>query len=176
MTGRKTLCTPETIKAITDNIILGMSNRDACALSGIDASTFYIWLQRGEAEHNRLQTSPKRAVRPREAPFLNFFNAIKKAIPQRKQSLILQIRMAAREPQHWQAAAWLLERIHPDEFARKDRLDVTWQREAERLGIDVSQEFQQLIEKFADLGDSADDGRRLDGVAEAEAETPHRDR
>ena len=42
MTGRKTLCTPETIKAITDNIILGMSNRDACLLVGIGESLFYV--------------------------------------------------------------------------------------------------------------------------------------
>lgn len=123
MAGRKTDCTPETIKIIADNIAIGLSNKDAATLAGIDESTFYNWINRAEVELNRVAEDNRRKVFKEEQPFVEFFKSIKKAIPRRKQRLVGVIQSAA--PSQWQAAAWLLERLHFDEFGRKDRQDVT---------------------------------------------------
>lgn len=37
---------------------------------------------------------------------------------------VSKIAIAADDPKNWTAAAWWLERRHPDEFGRRDRLDV----------------------------------------------------
>lgn len=83
LTGRRTKCTPETIKAIADNIILGLSNRDACLSVGISEATFYGWMQRGEAELRRIAEFPGYRVRKREQPFVKFLETIRRIIPER---------------------------------------------------------------------------------------------
>ncbi len=97
---------------------MGLSNTDAIALAGIDDSTFYKWLKRGGAEAARLAAHPKAAPRDRETPFVQFFQYIKGAIPRRKMKLLGTIHTATVD--NWTAAAWLLERLHPDEFARRE--------------------------------------------------------
>lgn len=51
---------------------------------------------------------------PTERPFVEFADIIKRAIPRRKLTLLTKIR----SDESWQSAAWLLERIHSDEFSR----------------------------------------------------------
>lgn len=153
MAVRKTRCTPKMAQAIADHIAMGMSTSDAAALAGIHRDTFYRWMKRGARAFKRMQKAPGQEVQAQEAPFLAFYRLVQQAIPRRKQALLAQIQQAAREPQHWQAAAWLLERLHPEEFGRRDRLTLEWRREAERLGIDADAAYQQLVEKFAAMGD-----------------------
>ncbi len=47
MAGRKTKLTPERQRTITDALERGHYARAACALAGIDESTYYRWLERG---------------------------------------------------------------------------------------------------------------------------------
>lgn len=122
MSGRRTACTPELTKEIADLITQGLSNKDACAIVGISQTSYHNWINRAELELERLKESKTR-LRKREKPFIEFLEAIKKAIPDRKKELINRI--ARHSHQYWQAAAWLLERLHPDEFGRRDRMDIT---------------------------------------------------
>jgi hypothetical protein len=119
------LCTPELAKRIGDSISLGLPNKDAAILNGIDEGSFYNWMLRGEKEYNRLIAHPRAKPKEREAPFLEFFKYIKGAIPRRKSSLLSRIHAASADSRTWQAAAWLLERLHPDEFALKTRQEHT---------------------------------------------------
>ena len=157
---RKTACTPELTKEIATNIKMGMSNQDAVNLAGISHTAFYNWLNRGEAELERVAAGSGRKIRKNEQPFVDFVEAIKSAIPARKQILIGRIQRAAQggetitetykkyrkgvvvEERHttktraaeWQAAAWLLERLHYDEFGRRSRVDVyDWRKELKEL-------------------------------------------
>lgn len=153
------------IKKIADNIVLGLSNKDACANAGIAERTFYQWLQRGHAELERVAESGRRKIRKRERPFVQFAQSIKKAVPKRKQILVGRIQQAARggdeytetfrkykqgregkpvlveerfttkiRAPEWTAAAWLLERLHYDEFGRRQRVDVyDWRGEVKAM-------------------------------------------
>ena len=91
-------------KEKTDEIctlLRGGSNRtDACLLSDISYQTFSRWMVESE-----------------------FSEAIKRAEAEFKNKNITIIQKAA--VTSWQAAAWLLERKHQDEFAVKQKLDIT---------------------------------------------------
>jgi hypothetical protein len=43
------------------------------------------------------------------------------------------------------AAAWLLERRHPGEWGRRDRVDFTIRKEAQRLAGELRLDAQQLV-------------------------------
>lgn len=84
----------------------GLVNADiACAL-GISESTFYRWA-------NQPQTKLHRA----------FSEALKKAEARHKAALLTSIRDAALgDSRNWTAAAWLLERKYPQEYAKRERI------------------------------------------------------
>jgi transposase len=145
MSGRNTICTPELIKTVSDNITLGLSNADAAALAGIGESTFYAWRARGEAEIERVDSNPRASIRKEEVPFVEFVEAIKKAVPRRKQVLIGRIQKAAQSDQ-WQAAAWLLERLHNEEFGRRQVVEFKeWKIAAQQAGLQP-EEVEQIFE------------------------------
>lgn len=76
-------------------------------LAGISEPTYYCWLN---------PSDPKHPLTPKQLS--EFSEAIKRAELERKKLLISKIEVASNEA--WQAAAWLLERKHPEEFGRKE--------------------------------------------------------
>ena len=102
----KTLCTPENMDYIEKSVSLGMTNKDALAIAGIDESTFYKWGKRAEKG---------------DEPYFQFFQRIKRARIKGKRSRIERIV----NDSSWQSDAWWLERIYPEEFGKKERLDLT---------------------------------------------------
>ena len=84
----------------------GMSNADICFALGIAEGTFYRWLREDD-------TKLKRALS----------QGLKKAEAEYKETLLQSIMSTAtreKNPQ-WTAAAWLLERKYPDEYAQTTR-------------------------------------------------------
>ena len=84
----------------------GLSNADICAGLGIAEGTFYRWLREDD-------TKLKRALS----------QGLKKAEAEYKGELlesIMETATRAKNPQ-WTAAAWLLERKYPDEYAQTTR-------------------------------------------------------
>lgn len=114
---RKTLCTPELTARIEQSIVAGLSYRDACEVVGISETAFYEWIQRGEAESDRTADGHDSSIT--EQPFVVFADTIKKSIPKRKETLLHKIR----SDESWQSAAWLLERLHPQEFSRHVKVE-----------------------------------------------------
>lgn len=186
--GRRTDCTPEIIKMISDNIKLGLSNRDAVAIAGISRASFYNWYSWGEKELVRITEGRDRKVRKEKQPYVDFYEAIEKAKPLRKQSLIGQIQIAARgsgqvtetrrvfkhndqgqnileeeivtiRPIYpaWQAAAWLLERLHPDEFGRRQTVEIKDWREALPEDANPEEIERQFMELMAMAAAQAED-------------------
>lgn len=135
--GRRTLCTPEIIEEIAKRIAEGSTQKDAAILSGVSESVFYRWMTRGRKELTRLEALgvdgiDREFVTPEELPFLELFEMVNRAIPFRKATLLEKIQFASLDPRNWTAAAWLLERLHPDEFGRKTRLEISrvpWREE-----------------------------------------------
>jgi len=62
---------------------------------------------------------------PTETEYFEFLGAVEKAEGFRVQAALAQIVRAAQDPKHWTAAAWLLERTHPDEYARPIRTEIS---------------------------------------------------
>lgn len=131
MAGRKTLLTPELQRAICDNITAGLNQQDAAELAGVPPSTFYYWLKRGELEQNRLAQAPRAKPRPKETPFLEFLESVKKAQIDFKLTQVKNVEQAA--PQHWQASAWLLERRFPKEYGQQVLVRQQVERELEEV-------------------------------------------
>ena len=136
--GRKSLFTEETQEIFLNAARNGANNDDACVLSGISRDTFYNWQRDNDAKGNG-------------SKYFDFFNALKKARSARKGTLEQLIFKLGTEPQdameveeryngdgeliekkvkrkrvppQWQAIAWILERRYPDEYGRRERIDM----------------------------------------------------
>lgn len=158
--GRRTKCTPDIIKEIGVRIARdGSTAKEAALLAGISESIYYRWLKRGRKEHMRLEAQEieteegkRESANPVELPYLQLFGVVSKAIPLRKALLVKRIRKAGEDPRNWTANAWLLERMHPDEFGRKTRLEIAkvpWQEEVIEV-IRQGISFDIVAEKIGD--------------------------
>lgn len=95
---RRTLCTKEMIKSISDNLTLGLSQEDSSVLAGISETTFYVWQIRGETEiRRRARPKVRKGSRHwnREQIYVEFVEAIQKAIASRKRLHLGRIQKAA---------------------------------------------------------------------------------
>lgn len=97
-------CTDQVIQDAIAMKKNGASNKDIAAYIGVSERTFYRWLNTPTSEKQR-----------------QFSQSIKKAEPEFKAALRSKIIDAAQHGS-WQAAAWMLERLYPDEYGRKDRV------------------------------------------------------
>lgn len=98
----------------------GLPKCDACTAAGITDKTAENWMKRGERFAKKEDRGE--AVPEAEAPFVRFFREAKKAAAMGKAELVDIIRtkaLDAKDPKAWCAAAWLLERMHPQQFGRK---------------------------------------------------------
>ena len=170
MAGRKPKLTKEVQALLIDNISIGLSNEDACALVPIVTSSFYLWLQKGEQEN----------AKPLYSEFLD---AIKKAELNRKKVSLARIYQAGRGgqkvterktvsritengktiieetvveremPPDWKADAWYNERKYPNEFGRRYQVEVKeWRKQAELAGArpqEIENAFNKLVEEIA---------------------------
>jgi hypothetical protein len=94
----------------------------ACDFAGVGKSTVYRWLDRGQQEHENIEQGlkPTRS----ETPYLELWDAIKKARGEALVRNVAVINTAARGGT-WQAAAWWLERTAPQQFGRTLKTEVT---------------------------------------------------
>ena len=105
---RPTKLTPETQAKIIKALDAGNYFETACGYAGIDKSTAYKWMQRGQQEKSGI--------------YFDFFNAVEKATADAETSMVAIIKLASRDT--WQAAAWWLERRAPDRWGRQ-RQEIT---------------------------------------------------
>jgi hypothetical protein len=101
--GRPTRQSEETQARICRVVAFGNSVECGAALSGVGRRTVFIWILRGEKEHR--------------GPYHAFAVAYRKAQAAAEVRDVAAIRAAALAGT-WQASAWLLERRHPERWAR----------------------------------------------------------
>lgn len=107
--GRPTLFTPENCEKILQGIRLGSPDMIAPLAAGVQYATFRLWVQRGEREG--------------QGPFFEFAEALQKAKGDRVSRWLAIVEKAAVTT--WTAAAWKLERLHPEFFSIKQRVEHT---------------------------------------------------
>ena len=119
--ARPTALTKEVHDLIVDAIKLGNYQEHAANAAGITAATFYNWIDRGKRERERL-SNPDEKPNPKEAVFLEFFEAVEKAKALAIAQNVAVIQRAAATGT-WQAAAWWLERTAQKVYGRKQQLE-----------------------------------------------------
>jgi len=100
----------------------GNTRQAACFYAGISDETLANWMRRS----------------------LEFLERVKKAEADAEVRMVAQVARAAQEGT-WQAAAWWLERRRPEDYGRRDRVEVTLRREAERLAGELGLQVDELI-------------------------------
>lgn len=102
MAKKKADITELKIKAICRAITLGASVKVAASTAGVDPKTLYNWRQRGKNATSGL-----------------FADLVKRMAAAENQFIVNNLDNLARHSNlAWQASAWLLERRHPEQFAK----------------------------------------------------------
>lgn len=112
----------------------GMSNRDIIAQLCIGESTFYKWMNT-----------------PKNDAEVEFGKALKAAEAEFKTALRQRIIRAA-DGGAWQAAAWMLERQYPEEYA-KPEVQLA-QKAAKEAAEETLAGIQDVLVKIADAADA----------------------
>lgn len=107
--GRPTKMTPELQDAIVTAIRAGNYVEVAAAHVGISRECLYNWMREG--------------ARHPEGPLGSFSDAVKKAMASSEVRDVALVGQAAAT--QWQAAAWRLERKHPERWGRKERIELS---------------------------------------------------
>lgn len=101
------------VPATRDRFLLALRNGNyietAAAYAGVSRVTIYEWLKRGAREPG--------------TRFSKFVEEVDRAMADSEVRDLAVIAKASID--QWQAAAWRLERRHPEKWARRDRLAVT---------------------------------------------------
>lgn len=125
--ARPTALNPHVQARLVEAFNLGQTSiASACAYAGISEAVYYKWMKQGREGDDR---------------YIEFLEAIEKA---RADAVLINlgvIRKAAMNGQ-WQAAAWWLERVLPQQFARRTTVEVVTpdviEREIARLEAELA--------------------------------------
>jgi hypothetical protein len=126
--ARPTKYTPRTVRTLLKMLRQGTPRIHAAQAAGIHYDTFREWEK----------------ARP------EFSEAIRKAESQAIADRVARIQGAAKGG-NWQADAWWLERRHPNDFGRRDRIDVyeheRVRQEAERIAARFGVPVSMVLER-----------------------------
>jgi transposase-like protein len=112
--------TPDRRQKIIEAIQAGNYNIVAARYGGITKDCFYKWMQRGEREQSGEYREFSDAVKDAEA-----------VAEVRAEALIQAAALGDKKhPGQWQAAAWYLERRHPDRWSRKERVELSGNKDS----------------------------------------------
>lgn len=125
------------VESICKLVRSGVFNKDAAECNGISEETFYKW-QRSELPNGK----PNPEYHP------EFTVSLKKAEAERKKNFILAIALASTKS--WQAAAWYLERVYNEQFARREIKDHKGTVEVtnENASVELKKAVKEVYEKF----------------------------
>ena len=119
--ARKSKLTSELIKEAYKLVAAGNYIKDVYPILGIDESTWYRWLSEGEKAKSGLKRE--------------FYETIKKAEKDAIARNVALIQRAAQEG-NWQAAAWWLERKYFEDWGRKDKVDLSADKDGFKIVVE----------------------------------------
>lgn len=108
--GRPTKLTPEVHEIIVEAVRAGNYIETAALAAGIHRDTFYGWLERAKDEPGSI--------------YSDFSDALESAKAEAEKRDLSIISQAAHDGS-WQAAAWKLERKHPQRWGRVNRTEIS---------------------------------------------------
>lgn len=137
-----------TAAVICEFLIEGNYADTAAKAAGITYETFRQWMRKGEVAT--------------EGPYHEFHLAVTQAKAIGEAALVATIRDASnRGPQHWTAAAWILERTQPDKYGKSNRIElVTRERIRERAdeeGLDPDEVAAMAVRLALEAGEEEEE-------------------
>jgi transposase len=148
-----TKLTPQVQERVVSALNAGNYQDTAARYAGITRATFYNWLERGRIERERIAAGEK-ALKP-ERIYLDFLDAVENARANAEVRSVALIQKAANEGT-WQAAAWFLERSHPQRWARLNRTEISGPQGGP---IETTVDAETLEEKLSALMDRQKNAR-----------------
>jgi transposase-like protein len=134
---KPTELTEQKIKAICKAITLGANVHVAASAANIDRKTLYNWRQKGKNSSSGM-----------------FYDLVKRMEVAENQFITNNLQNLSRHSNlSWQASAWLLERRHPELFAK-----ITERRELDELKKEV-QAIRGEMARNSVAQDEQDDGK-----------------
>lgn len=127
---RKGKLNPQIQEAICNEIKRGTPITSACLIAGISKDTYYRWYHKGE--------------KAKTGKFKEFYNKIEEAKAYAISLRVENIRKAGRNGS-WQADAWWLERMDPENFSRKDHVNVKSENINHNLNINLGKLFDDKL-------------------------------
>lgn len=127
---RKGKLNPQIQEAICNEIKRGTPITSACLIAGISKDTYYRWYHKGE--------------KAKTGKFKEFYNKIEEAKAYAIALRVENIRKAGRNGS-WQADAWWLERMDPENFSRKDHVNVKSENINHNLNINLGKLFDDKL-------------------------------
>ena len=143
--GRPSKFTAEVRARLLDALAKGNHIETACALAGVDYTTYRRWMQAGGAGDEK---------------FREFYEAATRAMADAEASLLTTVKLHSVDD--WRAASWILERRHPDRWANTQRVKLEVEKEL-RKTLDfleshmTADAYAELLNGLADL-DQAGEG------------------
>ena len=114
--------TPQAVERIVRALLQGATYQLAASYGGIHYDTFNEWRKR----------------------YPEFSDAVKSAEAGAAVGWLEQIEQAAASGT-WQAAAWKLERRYPEDWGRRERVDLNIRRQAEQLAAELGLDPEELL-------------------------------
>jgi len=139
--GRPTKATPELLEAILADMALGLTEEEACALSGIDDATFYRWKQRPEFRNLRARAAAVRI----------------------KERLAKKDAAAAAGNSCWKSYAWDLEKVYRNRFG-EDKLTLNAQQNNFMITREEAREIDAQVERIMPEVDKLLEEHALDEI------------
>lgn len=143
--GRKGLLTKELAETIAGYVRVGVYVEEACGAAGISRPTFYVWLERGRAERERVKLMKAEGPKPSERIYVEFLDMMEKAYDEATLRKVAVITKSA-ENGDWRAASWWLERTRPAKYGLKAQVEHTGEN-GEPIKVQV--EIGDLEEKVS---------------------------
>lgn len=123
--GRPPKLTQEMIEKIADLIVAGKSIAAAAYVAGISESTIYRWLANGRK-------------RNADKIYKELVDRVSEACEFSELEALQVLRQSSLERSNWRAAAWILERRHPEKYGKR----VSQQSPNNEVSLKSSQENQ----------------------------------
>lgn len=117
--GRPCILTPKMHQDIVKLFEEGHTRPTVAAMVSISYECLSHWIKRG------LAATSQEVQEKKEERFLKFYVDVKKAERTWQAVHVKRICDASKQPKHWTASAWLLERKFPNEWGRKETLQHT---------------------------------------------------
>lgn len=118
----------EKIELICKAIKSGLTINNAARAAGVNPNTYYVWKKKGEAGIE---------------PWASYWERVQLAIHQGE--AVLANRIATASQDDWRAAAWMLERRHPENWSKQTEVNLKGQ-----LNMNLSEMSDEQLKEELD--------------------------